>query len=193
MDGDSFFLNMDTKLEKFGELGVDFVATGDKNDMVNAGHLFFRNSEWTKKFLKNWKEFRTPMDSATYEQFKLITTHITLYKGQPSLLDQSPINILLAGGDPAKMSEWFSVFNKVNFWEGNPFRLHDVTYSPLVKENLERTNSLLTEDMKKHVRIVEQRVMNSYRSNYQNGDFILHFAEGNKELVPTLVPKLVSE
>ena len=193
MDGDSFFLNMDIKLEKFVDMNVDFVATGDQNDIVNAGHLFFKNSEWSKKFLNDWSKFRTPMDHRTCEQFKLITTHITYYKGQVSLLDQSPINILLGGGDQDKMSEWFIVFNKVNFWEGNPFRLYDVSYSPLLKENLERTNSILSDDMKKHVHIVEQRAMNSYRSNYQKGDFILHFAEGNKELVPILVPQLVSE
>ena len=52
MDGDSFFINMDISLKKFTDLNKDLVATGDENDVINTGHLFFKNSGWSLLFIK---------------------------------------------------------------------------------------------------------------------------------------------
>lgn len=192
MDGDSFFINMNTKLEKFTDKEVDFIGTGDMNDIVNTGHVLLRNSEWSKQFLRNWIAFRQPLDDDTLFLFKQVTTHFTHYEGKTYFNDQPPVNLILGGADPTVMNGWFAVFNKVNFYEGNGFRENNSDCSPICEENLERTHSLISENVRDHVCIVTQSEMNAYPSTYKEGDFIVHFAEGNKGSIPTLVPSMVT-
>src|SRR5436190_7044920 len=59
-DGDSFFINMDRALEDF-ICDKDLIASGDENDLINTGHLFFKNTAWSKSFIKHWIKFRRPL------------------------------------------------------------------------------------------------------------------------------------
>jgi hypothetical protein len=51
MDADSVFTNFSAKLERFVALDKDFVFTGDFNSILNSGHFFLRNSNWTLDML----------------------------------------------------------------------------------------------------------------------------------------------
>lgn len=177
MDGDSFFVNMDISFDVFIKYSEDLIATGDENDIVNTGHLLFKNSNWSHEFIKKWIAFRQPINLSVFEKFKNITTHF--YKEDVDnnilLCDQPPFNLLLGGADEKYQEDWFDIFNKVNLYSGNNHKIYGIEYSPIKQENLERTNSLVCDSMKKHVRILEQCVMNSYPSTYKKGDFIIHF------------------
>jgi hypothetical protein len=191
MDGDSFFINMDIKLEKFTEKVADLIATGDENDIINTGHILLKNSEWSKKFVDNWIAFRQPLSSDVLNKFSLITTHFTHHDGQTYFNDQPPVNLILGGADPNQIDRWFDVFNNVNFYEGNKLRKHGIEFSPILDDNLMRTNSLISRELSKHVCIVTQDQMNSYPSTFKKGDFILHWAEQHKELINTHIPMLI--
>jgi hypothetical protein len=177
MDGDSFFMNMDISLMKFVDLDMDLVATGDHNDIVNTGHLLFRNSDWSHKFMEEWKAFRKPLTPEIYEQFKQITTHFIYNSNSIYFNDQPPFNMLLAGASASKPNYWFEYFNAINLYENNSYRLFDINYAPICKKNLERANGLIHQKFREYVKIVNQREMNSYSSNYRKGDFILHLVE----------------
>ena len=193
MDGDSFFINMDIKLEDFTLKDVDLVAAGDKNDIVNTGHIFLKNSEWSMKFVDKWIGFRKPLTDKVLSLFKQVTTHFTQYQGRTYLNDQPPFNLILGGANPEDMKNWFDIFNQVNLYEGNDYKKHGIEYSPVSYENLERTHSLITKKLRDHVNIVTQDEMNAYPSTYKKGDFILHYAEGNKDNIATYITKLTGD
>ncbi len=50
-----------------------------------------------------------------------------------------------------------------------------------------------SEDVRKHTKIVDSRVMNSFVNNYENGDFVIHFAgiATNRELLMEAYLKIV--
>lgn len=191
MDGDSFFINMDIKLEKFIEKDVDFVATGDCNDIVNTGHMFLKNSDWSRKFIADWIGFRKPLPENALFLFEQVTTHFTIVGNQKLFNDQPPVNLLLGGACTEEVNKWFSIFNIVNFYSGNMYKKHGTEYSPVISENIPRTQSLIEESMRSHVCIVPQCEMNSYPSTFKKGDFILHYVEGNKQNIQTLIPELI--
>ncbi|HLW67842.1 MAG TPA: hypothetical protein VKS79_21165 [Gemmataceae bacterium] len=55
MDCDTLVMNQDVLLESFVDPYVDMVCSYDVSGL-NAGVLFWRNCEWTKQFLKKWRE-----------------------------------------------------------------------------------------------------------------------------------------
>lgn len=175
MNGDSFFINMNISFDKFIEYPENFIATGDENDIINGSHLLFKNNEWSIKFIEKWIKFRQPLKQAVYEKFKNITTHFNEVNNNIIFNDQPPINLMLGGADENYQEDWFDIFNKVNLYNGNCLRKYNNDYSPINQNNLERTHSLICDDMKEHVRILEQSTMNSYPSTYKKGDFIIHF------------------
>jgi hypothetical protein len=58
LDIDLWITNHTTKLEYWMSLDHDFVCSYDKNGL-NAGVLFFRNTEWTRQLLERWWETDT--------------------------------------------------------------------------------------------------------------------------------------
>jgi hypothetical protein len=175
MDADSFFINMDMSFDSFLKNKHDLITAGDENDIVNTGHLLFKNTEWSIKFIEKWLGFRKPLNQSVFEKFKNITTHFYIKEDSVFLCDQPPVNLLLGGADEKYQENWFDTFNKVNLYYGNKYRKHGIEYSPTNKENLERCNSLICDSMKEHVCILEQSSMNSYPYTYKKGDFIIHF------------------
>ena len=175
MDADSFFINMDISFDLFLKNKHDLITAGDENDIVNTGHLLFKNTEWSIKFIEKWLGFRKPLNQSVFEKFKNITTHFYIKEDCVFFNDQPPINLLLGGADEKYQEDWFDTFNKVNLYHGNKYRKHGIEYSPTNKENLERCNSLISDSMKEHVCILEQSSMNSYPYTYKKGDFIIHF------------------
>jgi len=171
MDGDSFFVNMDIKIELLTSSDANFIASGDENDIVNTGHLLFKNSKWSVEFIQKWIRFRQPLTFINLTKFKQVTTHFT----DQYLADQPPINLILGGADENKQDDWFDIFNTVNLYSGNTHKKYGKDYSPTCDENLERTNSLICKDMKSCVKILNQNRMNSYPATYKKDDFILHF------------------
>lgn len=175
MDGDSFFANMNIKLEKFMCDNSDLIATGDLNDVVNAGHLLFKNSNWTLNFIEEWNKFRQPFLMDVYLKFSEVTTHFTTYNNNMYFADQPPVNLILGGATSDKMEEWFDIFNSINLYEGNKYKKYTSDYSPINDDNLERTVSLICDKHRNHVKIVKQSEMNSYPDTVKKGDFIVHF------------------
>ena len=175
LDGDSFFTNMEKRLEVFAEYEKDIVVAGDKNDIANTGHIFFRNSGWSRAFLAKWLLFRQPLPIGIYSKFREITTHFIFRVDGPYFNDQPPFNMLLAGADPTRQGEWYNFFNEVNLYSGNSRAKHmSELYAPICAANLERANSLVDEAIRPNVEVVVQSEMNSYPWTFKEGDFILH-------------------
>jgi hypothetical protein len=190
MDGDSFFMNHEIGLLSLcaAAPAPDLTASGDENDLVNTGHLLFKNTEWTRSFIRQWRSFRRALMPHTLAQFRRVTTHL-LYNGADiALNDQPPVNILLAGGHADDMGGWFRAFCHVNLYEGNSARVHSsADYAPTVPQNLARAHSLLDPEIAPHVAILLQSAMNSYPTTYRAGDFILHFVSHKDSFAEILV------
>lgn len=180
-DADSFFVNMDIRIEDLiWDPEADMIITGDANDVCNNGHIIMKNTEWSKQFLTKWKLFQILLPENVLSNFKKITTH---FCNQQMIGDQTAINIMFAGGDENNPNTWFDAFNRINLYKGNPFRVHkDPSYAPICRENLQKARLLICEKYRSHIQLIEQPLLNSYPSNIKPKDFVLHFV-GHKHII----------
>ena len=182
-DADSFFLNKEIKLESFIQDDYDFIATGSDFDMVGAGHLMFKNSDWSRKFIEKWVGFRQCVSTDVIEKFKKITTHIFEDVLFGNLSDQIPLNMLVSMGDVPPQENWFDIFCKVNFYTGNKFRKYShKTHAPTTDENVKRTNNLIFEKWRKNIIILKQSRVECYPNKYDRNIFMIHFVFGKKRI-----------
>jgi hypothetical protein len=99
IDGDSVFTNFTAKLERFAALDKDFVFTGDFSTILNTGHLFLRNSQWTLDMLDAvWAQTEFCNSEGWYEQAQWLWW---MAKGDCSLVWNTtiPRSEWLEGGD----------------------------------------------------------------------------------------------
>jgi hypothetical protein len=186
IDADSAFLDMSKTLDDLVEIGKDFVFTGDKNDLCNAGHLFFRKSTFTDRFLWKWE---------TLQGIPFPPIQTTMQNSGGLVGDQVALNYLLAGGeaDPKIVTMLGpSLFNKVNGWSGNNDRRHKrfgAHFSPTSNLRLVFSKILIARNLRPHVTAVPQHRLNAYPwwgqsiKGTRPGP-IVHFVSGYKELIP---------
>ena len=185
-DLDSVFHNQSRSLQDLLELDKDFVFTGDHNDLCNAGHLLFRKSEWTQKFLKDWYALRFLVFPKLHTSMQGISGHVG---------DQVALNYLLAGGEAtqeAVSATATDIFNSTNGWLGNPDRkIADFgrRIAPTFERNLPASRSLIAPSLRPRVQVVVQHRLNAYpwwtpRSVSSRKGPIIHFVSPYKsELV----------
>jgi len=153
MDADSIFTNMEIRLEKFMAFNKDFIFSGDTN-IINAGHWLINNSNWSRRFLRDLLKYDV---NAMYE------------KCSP-LEDNTAFAIKLAGC-PYKAKDKYGIFYKkvdIGYTDKN--------WERLIREADPKVEDLLDPALKDHVKIIPKRKINSYRDDWQHGDFILHLA-----------------
>lgn len=186
-DLDSVFHDKKKSLSDLIGLDKSFVFTGDQNDVLNSGHLLFRNDEFTGQFINTWKSFQTL-------PFPPLGT--TQQGPQGHVGDQIAMNVLIAGGRPTASDvsqDGERLFNQTNGWPGNSNRIHQdfgQRYAPNRRRNLNRSRSLLAPELREHVDIVVQHRLNAYpwwgpkgRKNKKGP--IIHFVSPYKDLLNT--------
>ena len=191
-DLDSVFHQKSKSLQDLVELNKDFVFTGDHNDLCNGGHLFFRRSEWTFNFLKDWHSLRFLVFPGLHTSMQGDTGHVG---------DQVALNYLLGGGLPnpgAVTRTAANIFNSTNGWVGNPDRKvinFGARYGPTRSRNLAKSRNLVSRELRPHVGVVVQHRLNAYpwwtpdSTSLQKGP-IIHFVSPYKsELMPYLEGK----
>lgn len=186
IDADSVFLDVTSSLEDLLRRNRDFVFTGDRNDLCNAGHLLFRKSDFSLKFIADWellKDIRFPPMQTTMQAE---TGHIG---------DQVAINYLLGGGRAVPLqaqTEGPGVFNRVNGWPGNShrkFAFFGTIFSPTASFRLPFTRSLIAPRLRPNVDVVVQHRLNAYpwwgkSIRGSRPGPIVHFVSGYKDLLP---------
>lgn len=185
MDGDSFFMNTDTKLEKFlvEQPSYSFIFSRCKEDIINSGHFLARNNSDALSLLEAWRDLYGTCD-------EIVTTN----KKNGYLSDNPSVCTLLAGGDPHDSSTWASAFNGINFWDGNPYKeVFETDYDPRLQSSADFAQSLISPKWRSISRVLPESAMNTSPFHYRDGDFIVHFAGGSRGLLPDftpLIPKL---
>lgn len=158
-DLDSVFHRRTKSLSDLVQLNKDFIFTGDHNDLCNAGHLFFRQSPWTIRFIRTWSKLR---------HVRFPKLHTTMQSPEGFVGDQIALNYLLGGGKIGQRevnATAYSILNRTNGWEGNPDREHRdfaERYAPVGARNLVRTKSLVSPALEGHVEVVVQHRLNAY-------------------------------
>ena len=67
LDADAVIVNHDYKIEGFGKPDKQIVCTKDYGpSLMNAGVILFKNSDWTKTFLKKWWSIGDTHENGTY-------------------------------------------------------------------------------------------------------------------------------
>lgn len=159
IDLDSVFYDLNHSLEDLKRFRKDFVFTGDRFDIFNGGHLFFRRSDFSFELLEKWESLRTL-------QFPALST--TQQGSDGYVGDQVAMNYLLAGGriqQDSVSQTGKELFNKINGWTGNEERLHKdfhLRFSPSEPRNLRRARSLIAKSLRKHIQLVPQARLNAY-------------------------------
>lgn len=181
-DLDSVFHRIDRSLTDLVKSNKELIFTGDKNDLCNAGHLFFKRSQWSLDFIDQWSSLR---------HVKFPKLHTTLQGPSGYVGDQIALNYLLAGGEIGQGEVDASaqkLFNRTNGWEGNPeSELADFSerHAPTSSRNLARSTELVSPILRKHVRVVVQHRLNAYpwwgpkKKNHKRGP-IIHFVSPYK-------------
>jgi hypothetical protein len=159
VDADSVFYRPNSTLRFLETCSANLVFTGDRNDICNTGHLFFRRSDFSRRFLDSWETLRTiPFPP-------LATTH---QDPNGLVADQPAFNYLLGGGKSQRdFVEQHSerIFNRLNGWNGNPdrvFKNFARTHAPVRRANLRRAKTLIDPALRKDIRIVSQTRINAY-------------------------------
>lgn len=181
-DLDSVFHDRTKSLQDLIDLDKDFVFTGDHNDLCNGGHLLFRQSDWTTKFLRDWHSLRFLIFPNLYTSMQGNSGHVG---------DQVALNYLLGGGQPTQdevTKTASEIFNSTNGWVGNPERLvgeFGKKIGPTTKRNLPRSRDLIATSLRDHVEVVAQKRLNSYpwwtsKSTSARKGPIIHFVSPYK-------------
>jgi hypothetical protein len=184
-DLDSVFHDEKKSLSDLIGLNKSFVFTGDQNDVLNTGHLLFRNDEFSSRLINAWRIFQTLPFPALGTTQQGPHGHVN---------DQIAMNVLIAGGRPtaSEVSQnGARLFNQTNGWPGNNDRINQdfgERYAPNRRRNLHRTRSLLAPELREHVDIVVQHRLNAYpwwgpkgRKNRRGP--IIHFVSPYKHLL----------
>lgn len=182
-DMDSLFLNQTVSLSDLQGIGASFVFTGDLWDLCSAGHLWFRNTPFTRDFLESWLTWRGVKVPS------LLTAHKT---STHEIGDQPALNIQLHGGLHADVSHAVQLFNCVNGHPSNKDRVHRHfrwVYSPTRAGNLNRSQSLIHSTLSRECKVIVQDRLNAYPFRNLPGrrargaNPIVHFPGGSKDLM----------
>lgn len=185
IDLDSVFHNMNFSLADLVDLNKDFIFTGDHNDLFNGGHLFFRQSEFSRNFIHEWESIR---------KLRFPRMHTTQQGIDGHVGDQIAMNYLLAGGvatQPEVTSNGIQKINETNGWLGNPDRTRKnfhKRWAPVTESNLGRSRKLIARRLRPNVDVVVQHRLNAYpwwgpkKKNNKEGP-IVHFVPPYKDLL----------
>lgn len=185
IDSDSYFCNLkplDLLLDKVN----DFTFTGDLSDIINSGHLIFRNTVYSRHFLRSWIHASRITFDPSISPFPLTPNNYALG-------DQSIVSCLLGSGlDHLSASSLLAGFRNVNgFCLPEKSRLRYIRkYSPLDNRRCRHSYELLHKSLLEHVTILPQRALNSYLygplcGHYRPGDTLIHLVSGSKHYLPT--------
>lgn len=182
MDGDSFFMNPDFKLESFLDQypSSSFIFSRCREDVINSGHFLAANTLDAIRLMEGWRDLYGRCDG-------IVTTN----KKAGFISDNPSICTLLGGGNPYDSNTWESAFNNINIWEGNPNKkISESEYSPRSQDSADFAQSLISQRWRPFCRALPETAMNTSPCDYCDGDFIIHFAGGSRGLLPEFVPKI---
>lgn len=182
MDGDSFFLNVNARLEQFMEDNPNhsFIFSRGRDDVINAGHFLARSKSDALMLLGALRDLYGRCDEI-----------VTNNKKNGYLSDNPSICILLGGGDPYDSTTWASAFNGINFWESNPNkRVAETNYDPRSQSSADFAQKLISPKWRSICRVLPESAMNISPHDYCDGDFIVHFAGGSRRLLPDFISKI---
>ena len=155
-DADSLFVNQSVGMEDLLESSASFIFAGDAWDLCSAGHLWFRNTSFTSRFLELWTDWENvPVED-------LATTH---QNSDGTLGDQPALNILLRGGPLVSPVDARFYFNQVNGYMGNKSRVHKFfrwTHSPTTRFGVKNAQRLIHADFGAECKVVPQARLNAY-------------------------------
>ena len=175
-DTDSIFTNLKLSINRFAKNNVDFIFTGDSNDIFNGGHFLIKNSKWSRDFLDLWLSYK----DNSWE--KLNTTH---QNENGRLLDQPILNMILSKYKSLDSANGSQSFNFMNGYPGNKDRIHKffwLTHAPTARYRLFFARRLIHKDIKNRLLLLPQTSFNSYpkkslgQRSWRKGDFMIHFA-----------------
>jgi len=188
-DTDSIFTNFDKRLEDFTRKKVDFIFTGDANDIFNGGHFLIKNSKWSRDFLDLWLSYKDFL----WEGFN--TTH---QSKNGRLLDQPVLNMILRKYQSLDIRNGCQAFNDMNGFSGNDERTHKffwLTHAPTMRYRVFLARRLLNREIRRHLALVLQSQFNSYPNKsrgqraWRKGDYMIHFAGATKTDLMAFIAK----
>jgi len=175
-DTDSIFTNLKLDINRFAKENVDFVFTGDSNDIFNGGHFLVKNTKWSRDFLDLWLSFK----GNSWE--KLRTTH---QSENGRLLDQPVMNMILRNYKSLDSTNGLQAFNFMNGFPGNKDRRHKffwLTHAPTMQYRVQSARRLINKELRNRLLLLPQHSFNSYPNRspgqraWRKGDFMIHFA-----------------
>lgn len=186
IDADSVFTNFSVDLNDLIKTGKDFIFTGDGYDVCNSGHLLFKSTPFSRKFLTRWDESRF-LNFSSFDKNKI---GFWVTDDGYSMGDQTNLNALL-NKDFTCSSEFIEAFNNINGYLGNKTRIHQnwqEIYNPAESKNIQNImRDLIGSEIQQHIGIVPQRRLNSYPNisagagRYHFRDPIIHFVSDTKQ------------
>lgn len=186
IDADSIFTNFSVDLKDLIKMKKDFIFTGDRFDVCNSGHLFFKNTPFSKQFLTRWDESRF-LKFSDIEKSKI---EFWVTEDNYSFGDQTNLNALL-NKNFLGVTDFIDAFNIINGYPGNKSRAHSnwqEIYNPADSKNIPNIErDLIRPEIRDCIGIVPQRRLNSYpnisagRGRYHFRDPIVHFVSDTKQ------------
>ena len=183
IDSDAVIGNMDYDFRKLIKGGKSFIISGDQSDIFNGGNWIVKNNDFSRSLIKDWLRY------SNYK-FRLINTSHQTSAGY--LSDQPAMNIVLRAGKGAILDELdvVKVFNFMNGFTGNvdrKFKYFHKLFAPLDKKRTFLAKRLIHREIRREIKVLPQRVLNSYEYKPSRQTFIHHFAGGKKtEILPFL-------
>ncbi|WP_353432647.1 putative nucleotide-diphospho-sugar transferase [Polynucleobacter sp. MWH-UH23A] len=186
IDSDSIFTNFKIGFDDLIRTQKDLIFSGDAYDVCNAGHLLFRNSDFSKAFLEKWDETRffNYRDSGSAADGFWITAD------GYGISDQANLNALLSKNIETSL-DLLEGFNAINGYPENPLRKHrdwQKLYSPKTPNYCDQIlRDLIRPDLHANVLVVNQRRLNAYpksicgEARYQPRDPLVHFVSDTKD------------
>lgn len=159
MDADSLFVNHQTSLAGFQKLNKDLVFSGDENFAFNSGHLFMRNSAWSRQLLEGvvgasfYADPKDAPNAARFDDWSEVG-RVQGPQGQFACTtdlrgDQCALILVLGGALEESPEHWPVIFSS--------FQRPAVTL-----RQASSAQAVLHGDAKERVKIMPQRAMNAY-------------------------------
>lgn len=178
-------------LDLFNLLGnKDICVSGDHNDLVNAGHIVARNTEWSRGLIQAWDRLRDQVYSS--HPFAEYTLNLT--NDGYSVGDQPLLNSLLVNGIVEDCDQVIVGINLTTSYKDCRYRLVESMGDFINAGQASTLRYLLHESCERHVRILPQSYLNGYfDSQYLSfGDLynccLIHFASNAKGFLSATCP-----
>jgi len=184
IDSDSLFVSAQSLnwLDQF-----PIALCGDKNDLINTGHLHFMNTPVSIRLLRLWRDtiktsfIDLPFESRLGMAFSEEGHPLFSEEGYP-LHDQVVLNCLVSCDDCSSVSSLLDSFQSNNFYAMNSSRLHSLPYG---SGSFYAHSFYLTSWLQGSLYVLPPKTFNSYLFGssdqlYAKGDLCVHFVATDK-------------